>query len=589
MLTRIPKKILISFLLAAALFAGFFALTLSPVRISYEPPQETSREDFFTDTALRDYLLGKNDYFFPVRTQSSAIQSYSPNTDRFVHPGDRVALEISVRTGSVPRAFFQKLEIPLSEGKENGQFTTYRGKLTVPKEVQHGLYGAVEFTVETDDSGEVVTACVLRDASSSGKDLPAPAKNADGTFKMVEILALAETYEYDAEDNKNTGLNHYPAGTVDYVYGQNDYIDKKGNSYTFLWLRSGRRICIAAHTDTNDYAVPVRSYSAKKPADNVLRYSQSRINKAKTEITLDSAWKVPVSVTLHPQLYTSGYQGRPYNVTRFTATYVDIRFYYTAPPNEAVNVEDSPLFESADWVRGLQGETILRLHLKPGATLSGYSFTYNEDGQAVFSFRHKPAAVPAEGAFGYSLKGIKISLDAGHGGKSPGATNTIDGIEVTEKAQTRKICDYLIEYLEAMGASVQNVRENDDLMDQIERSKKARTFDPDLFVSIHLNASDSKTSGAEGYYYYPFSQPLAQTLYESLETHYPEALGYKPAARDMRVRYYPFAVTRVTAYPSVLMELGYFDNAAEVVKLCDPQCQKALAKALADGIVNYFK
>ena len=555
--------------------------------------QENTREDFFIDTALSRHLKEWRDALsFSARRQDSAVKSYSPNFNRIVRAGEHIPVEITVKSAAVPRGFFQKLEISLSKASEdNGQYTTYRGNFKIPSDMQNGIYGALEFSVEHASAVEIVTAAVFsnRSASVNKSDSSVPKKNADGTYPMVELLEQAETYAGGDEDNKNTGLSHYPAGTADYVCGKNDYTDSKGNTFTFLTLGTGRRVCIEANTDTGDRSVPVRYYNAKRPDQNVISHEQTRVTDSKTEITLNSDWGVPIDVTLHPQLYTTGYQGRPYNLARFSATYLDIRFHYTALPPDDVVVKDSPLFESASWVRGKNDETILRLHFVRAAEFFGYALRYDDNGKVVLSFRHKPVISKAVNLFGYSLKGVKISLDAGHGGKSPGAVSTLNGVEVYEKDQTRRICDFLIAYLESMGATVQNVRKQDDLMDQAERSECARAFDPDLLVSIHLNANDQKTLGAEGYYYYPFSQPLANALYESLEAAYPAAMGYKPPDRDMRVRFYPFAVTRVTEYPSVLMELGFMDNPTELVPLCDPTRQKALAKALAEGILNFLK
>jgi|GEM_PF-3498588 len=559
----------------------------------YIAPKENSGPDFFSNTALSRYLENRGMEVPSRRTESNAL-SHSPKTDQIVSVGETVRVEITVKPGAEPKCFFQNLVVALErEGQEDpGKEGRFHGEFVVPEDAQGGVFGAIEFLVEKAGVMERVTAAVLRDPVRAEEEAVKPIlpeKNEDGTYPMAELLGDAETYDGRAEDNKNTALSGYPDGTVDYVCGENHYTDANGNRFTFLLLGSGRRVCIEAETSTGDRSVQVRRFDAPKPKTNHLTEAFVRATPSETEIRFQSDWKVPVEVTLHPQLYVSGYQERPHNVNRFSARYLDIRFLYTKPPREAVSLEDSPLFTSSEWLEDGSGAAVLRLYIKKTSEFSGYALSYTPEGELELRFKHTPYLEAADNPYGYSLEGVRIAVDAGHGGGAPGAVGKLDGEEFLEKEQTRRISDQLIEILKDLGAEVLDVRSKDSQLDQNQRLKKARKFSPHLFLSIHLNSGGNGLLGAEGYYYYPFSQPLAERLYQALESAYPDAVGYRPPEREMRVRYYPFAVTRVSEYPAVLMELGYMDNPKELEKLCDPEVQQMLAEALAQGIVDYLK
>ena len=49
------------------------------------------------------------------------------------------------------------------------------------------------------------------------------------------------------------------------------------------------------------------------------------------------------------------------------------------------------------------------------------------------------------------------------------------------------------------------------------------------------------------------------------------------------------ALTRPTAAPSVLLELGFMSNPDEFEQVMNPQEQKKMAKTLAEGITEWFK
>lgn len=93
---------------------------------------------------------------------------------------------------------------------------------------------------------------------------------------------------------------------------------------------------------------------------------------------------------------------------------------------------------------------------------------------------------------------LKVVIDAGHGGRDPGA---IGPTGITEKQVNLAISRKLARLLEAEGIDVVLTREHDRYISLAERSNIANRAQPDLFISIHANSTRlGYVSGCETYY-----------------------------------------------------------------------------------------
>ena len=87
---------------------------------------------------------------------------------------------------------------------------------------------------------------------------------------------------------------------------------------------------------------------------------------------------------------------------------------------------------------------------------------------------------------------MRIYLNAGHGGYDTGAV----GVKV-EKEETLRLAKDIKPLLESTGHSVIMSRETDSYLSVIEIADDANARSANLFVAIHLNASDGKGHGTE--------------------------------------------------------------------------------------------
>lgn len=118
-----------------------------------------------------------------------------------------------------------------------------------------------------------------------------------------------------------------------------------------------------------------------------------------------------------------------------------------------------------------------------------------------------------------TLKVRIIVIDPGHGGSDPGAV----GVNNLREADINlKTALYLRELLEASGATVILTRGADFDVTLAERVQLVRRIMPDIFVSVHYNATEDKVSDYLLTFFAPdaadYSRNLAAMLFEELQS-----------------------------------------------------------------------
>jgi N-acetylmuramoyl-L-alanine amidase len=173
-----------------------------------------------------------------------------------------------------------------------------------------------------------------------------------------------------------------------------------------------------------------------------------------------------------------------------------------------------------------------------------------------------------------------VVIDAGHGGRDPGAVG-IGGLQ--EKGVVMDISNQVARLLEQNGVQVVMTRQDDREIDLAPRVQLANRVNADIFVSIHANAIDMSRPDVNGIetYYYSSGLRLAQTIHNSLL----QGTG----ARDRRVRQARFYVLRHTSMPAVLLEVGFVTGAEDAPRLANAAYRTQLAQSIAQGILQYLQ
>lgn len=222
-----------------------------------------------------------------------------------------------------------------------------------------------------------------------------------------------------------------------------------------------------------------------------------------------------------------------------------------------------------------------------------------------------------------------VVIDAGHGGKDPGAV----GKKAKEKDITLAVAKKVGEKIKKQypDVKVYYTRTTDVFVELMERANIANRNNADLFISIHCNSvsNSPKTGGAETFIMGDHRNSAnlavakrenASILYESnAEANYG---GFDPNSTeayiafsfiqsefkqrslefaelvqnqlvgsakrfDRGVQQAGFLVLYKTAMPSVLIELGFISNPTEETYMMSADGQNALATAIANAFKMY--
>ena len=188
-----------------------------------------------------------------------------------------------------------------------------------------------------------------------------------------------------------------------------------------------------------------------------------------------------------------------------------------------------------------------------------------------------------------NVKNKIITIDPGHGGSDSGAVGP-NGY--TEKEGTFAISQKVASILNQSGAKVVMTRDSDvdvygpnasarnELQARVDVGNNANS---DIFVSIHCNAFVNPAANGTQTFYYGSSyqgQRLAQTIQEKMI----EANGL----RDRGISTCNFYVVKHSYMPAVLIETAFITNYDEEALLSDDEWQTTMAKAIAEGINEYF-
>ena len=182
------------------------------------------------------------------------------------------------------------------------------------------------------------------------------------------------------------------------------------------------------------------------------------------------------------------------------------------------------------------------------------------------------------GTAGKAPFAARIVVDAGHGGKDMGANRN----GVNEKDLNLSLALMLRDALVDKGFKVYMTRSTDVFLPLPQITAITNQVHPDLFISIHHNASvNPALAGIETYYFTPQSVPLARRVH-AREIN---AVG----VRDGGVKQARFYVIHHTDVPAILCEVGYVSNPSELDDLQSMDRKLKTARSIADGVVDYLK
>lgn len=224
----------------------------------------------------------------------------------------------------------------------------------------------------------------------------------------------------------------------------------------------------------------------------------------------------------------------------------------------------------------------------------------------------------------------QVVVDAGHGGVDNGNPGRYLPSGVKEKHVTLAIAKLVQGELESRGVDVIMTRTRDTLIDLRDRARMCRA-DCDLFISIHLNSlrprrGYEQINGVETYFLGEALTAEARRvadmenealryetggdgemdgalefIFKDLQTNeflresalladlVQRATAAAHPGEDRGVAQNRFVVLATATRPAILLEVGFATNRRDGAYVASWQGQRAIARAVADGVERYLK
>ncbi len=506
-------------------------------------------------------------YTYIIRYTFTIIKAYAPYEKQNYEAGSTFVVVAFARVDSSSiTATFNGKTITLNPDPypEGEMFTNFTGSFTLPSGNEKNLnLGAVKFT----------GTCQGLTASYTSPSIVCLRDKALDKPEIVEIVASqAETFNGNTTDDWSRPTNSYlPQGTIDYKVGGTIQDPNSGNAY--YKLRCGKRVYVTKDNDPDPNKVTVsKSYQGELPDHNEISLALNKTDSKHTYLTFDTAWRAPFAVEIGPQNYTNPAK-QDYTISNITFSYVDIKFFYTNAIGGEFTFDNHPLFSSAQILSSNDGY-VLRLHLHKIGAFYGWNATYNAEGQLVFQFLNPPK-IKAQN----DLTGIKIVIDAGHGGKDPGALGAYGG--ALESERNLSLAYKLKSELESYGATVIMSRASDTTMTSDARCEFLRAQSPDLCISVHHDSNKSASAhGGSFFCSTPFSNDILNLVYNRI--------GQANLYRKIKKGWHYFYLARVTSCPVLLSENGFMSNIDDCKDIANEAVNAQKAKVMVAGVLDYF-
>jgi len=261
-----------------------------------------------------------------------------------------------------------------------------------------------------------------------------------------------------------------------------------------------------------------------------------------------------------------------------------------------LTVYNADKYNEAGFINSLKGTNIENLKLKVTGQLLKFSYKLTPngtvkvfagmDGRSLKLTVNEPETqkkiVPAIPIFNHTKKkaGSKIIvIDPGHGGSDCGATRA--GIK--ESDITLDVSQRLVAILKEKGYKVYITRNDNSYLSLQDRVDFAEGKNEDIFISVHVNSSESTSPvGVETHYYHDYSMSLGRCVQDALSKYVSES----PNRGLIKSKFY---VINHTTKPAILVEIGFISNEKERMQLISDDRKQRTAKAIAEGVINYFK
>lgn len=186
-----------------------------------------------------------------------------------------------------------------------------------------------------------------------------------------------------------------------------------------------------------------------------------------------------------------------------------------------------------------------------------------------------------------SVAGKTIVIDPGHGGFDPGALGVTKGVR--EDVLNLAVAKMLAQELKNAGATIVMTRTDDNALagekkeDMWLRREMIERPGVDCVVSIHMNKFSDRSVNGPMVFYMRGSQ-RGQALAQCVQDTISKAAG----KRSRKASVGDYYILRSGTPPCIIVECGFLSNYNDQQQLRNSEYQAKIARAIAEGVINYF-
>ena len=522
---------------------------------------EASQDGYFT--VYVDLKVGENSFVFKhkdketvikiTRKATSTLDSYkmtmpefkpgsiSPSQSMTMKTGQKVTFSCQAPVGAKVWVEIGKYKVNLTPGSTTNS-NSNGGTLTPMEFTGTFTFPAVAGSQRVLSLGKPVFVLEYK-----GKKITSKQYNTINV-QSAKYNKYAVVSTSDAEAVARSGPASVYSRITPLINGATDYVVGEQNGYYLLksgvWT-NGDNLKIV-----NDKALKTNNISSIKV----------NANSNYTDIT----FKMPVNAV--------------YDVTA-TSNEVILTLFNTNGIKVTAATPSSSIYSSVSC-QNVSGNAQYRFKLKSANNYFGYYVQY-KNGTLVFSLKNAPK-ISKNG--NKPLSGLRVLLDAGHGGKESGAIGPLGENGFYEKQINLSIALNARKYLMSLGATVIMTRTSDKTVSLTERANLIRQEKPDIAVSVHNNSMDvtadyTKHTGLLTLYTKDSSKAAAGFIQDALVTDLQR--------KDGGFRWQSLSVCIPTQSPAILIEGGFMSNPSEYEWLANYDNQVKIANSLGKAIENW--
>jgi len=480
----------------------------------------------------------------PEILEEFSVLSVTPSRDMLCESGGSVTVTCKAPTGSSVTARLGETSVKLKQTQsvkisDSGwAAATYSGTISLPRVGNDEILdsGEIRITAVQGEHTASAEGCRIR---IRGKDAYVPVRVNEN---HAELKLRQDSLYYNDFSVQSEGMT--------------DHAVWQGNG--FYLLRVGGYVYESSVTELESGgAVPLGKLSGVKVFSD----------GANTYIDFGLTQNVPHNGTVRD----GNFELTLYNVDLTTVP-------------ASVSVEKNPLIKSVAVIYPNKANCVRFLcELTDTKNFYGFDFAYTASGaQAILrNPRNLDLTAPEP------LAGIRIVLDAGHGGTDSGALGpwrTKDG-SVSEKDLNLSVTLAAAEELQRLGAEVILTRSDDTTVSLTERMEFLCDVMPDLSVSVHQNSVDYSVDvrdvrGTLGLWWADSSILLTECVSEKVA----QALF----RQELMPRQQMLALCRNPKFPSTLVEVGFMTSVEEYEDMLSGGVDRA-ARGIAEGVLEFFR